>query len=604
MKKSFFRGECIDAYTYFGAHPTKNGYVFRVYAPNAKEIELIGDFNKWDGKNHKLKKIDNCGIFEIKTSKIKGDYFTYKYHILTHRNKWIDKADPYAFFSELRPQTASKTFNINSYVFNDDNWMQKRTKNIDSPLNIYELHLGSWIKKDDNSWYSYEEIADKIINYVKKNNFTHVELMPLLEHPFDGSWGYQSSGFYSITSRYGNPNQFKYLVDKLHQNNIGVIMDYVVLHFVKDAHGLGHFDGGRLYESFWLDRRYSQWNSYLFDYTKPEVMSYVLSSIFYLLKYFHIDGIRFDAISNMIYHHGNKDLGTNDSGINFLKKMNNLISKHFPNVMLIAEDSSDYPKVTAPTFEGGLGFDYKWDLGWMNDTLSYLKNDPLYRGNYINKLTFSMHYFYSERFLLPFSHDEVVHMKNTIINKIWGSYEDKFKQLKTLYTYMFSHPGKKLNFMGNELALFDEWNEDKPINFDILKYPIHDSFSKYFKELSSIYKNNKAFYYNEYNYQTFEWLMCDNNRQNIFIIERKFENDNYIIILNFAPMQYDYYRFGVNKTSGYYKEVLNSDEFRFNGNNYINENNLQINNIPSHGKSHSIGLRIPSFGALILKHKI
>ncbi len=601
--KAFFLGESMNSYLFFGAHPHNQGYLFRVYAPKAKKIELISEMNQWNGTYHSFKKIDPRGIFEIEVPEINHDFISYKFHILTNKNKWIDKADPYAFFSELRPNTASKTFDIHTYRFQDQRWMNQRNKNLHSPLNIYELHLGSFLKKEDLSWYNYEEIADKLVDYIKMNHFTHVEFMPLLEHPFDGSWGYQGSGFFSITSRYGNPNQLKYLIDRLHQNHIGVIMDYVVLHFVKDAFALGNFDGSHLFESYYLDKRYSQWDTYLFDFSKPEVMSYVLSSISYLLKYFHIDGIRFDAISNMIFNHGNKDLGRNESGINFLKKMNHLVSKNYPQVMLIAEDSSDFEKVTAPTFEGGLGFDYKWDLGWMNDTFAYLKLDPMYRGNHLQKITFSMFYFYSERFLLPLSHDEVVHMKHTVINKIWGTYEDKFKQLKTLYTYMFAHPGKKLNFMGNELALFDEWNEDKALPFDILKYPIHDSFHHYFRELCRIYQTFKAFYIEEYSHDNFKWLMCDNSSQNIFIIERSYFDESFIIILNFAPMQYEHYSFGVFSSIGHYVEILNSDKSCYHGNNFINEGKILISNQPLHGKDYSIDVKIPSFGAIILKHE-
>ena len=605
MKKviqNFFLGEEMHAFQYLGAHPHLDGYIFRVYAPKAKKIELIGDFNHWNGKNHCLKKINSKGFFELYVPEIKKNYETYKFHILTSKNTWIDKADPYAFFSELRPSNASKTFDINHYIFHDAQWMAFRNKNQNRPLNIYELHLGSWLKKEDNTWYSYEEIVDKLITYIQKNHFTHVEFMPLLEYPFDGSWGYQCSGFFSITSRYGNPDQLKYLIDQLHQNQIGVILDYVVLHFVKDAFSLGRFDGSHLYESYWLDQRHSPWDTYLFDFSKPEVMSFVLSSLTYLIEYFHIDGIRFDAISNLIFHQGNKNLGVNESGLNFIKKMNHLLSFSFPTVMLIAEDSSDFEKVTTPTFEGGLGFDYKWDLGWMNDTFAYLKIDPLYRGNHIQKITFSMYYFYSEKFLLPLSHDEVVHMKNTVINKIWGSYEDKFKQLKTLYTYMFTHPGKKLNFMGNELALFEEWNENKAIPFDILKYPIHDSFHQYFIALNSLYLNEPALYQQEYNPQHFQWLMCENAAQNIFIYQRTYQQECLITILNFAPMQYPLYRFGINQKKGSFKEILNSDKFCYHGNNFINEGKIAIESIPSHGKEQSIQVKIPSFGALILKY--
>lgn len=593
LDKRFFKGEWLEAYQLFGAHKTNNGFSFCVYAPNAKEVELVGDFNNWEGHNHKMKRIHSSGIYHLEVEGIK-EYCQYKYHILAQNNRWLFKADPYAFFSQIRPNNASMTFDINNYQFNDFEWMENRNKCHDRPLNIFELHLGSWIKKEDGSTYNYEEIAEKIILYVKKNNFTHVEIMPLTEYPFDGSWGYQCSGYFAITSRYGNPNQFKYLVDKLHQANIGVILDYVILHFVKDQFGLIKFDGSYLYESYYKHLRYSPWDTYLFDFSKPMVMSFILSSLNYLISYYHLDGIRFDAISNMIYLQGNKNLGENSSGINFLKKMNHTLAQVHPQVMLIAEDSSDYQKVTIPTFEGGLGFDYKWDLGWMNDTLKYLSIDPLFRGDHLNKINFSMYYFYSEKFLLPFSHDEVVHMKGTIINKIWGNYEQKFAQLKTLYTYMFTHPGKKLNFMGNELALFDEWNENKSIDFSILRFPIHDSFNHYFKDLSALYKKEKSLFMDEYNPNHFEWILCNDN-QNVFIYKRKYKKQELIIVLNFSGNNFEHFKFNVNKSSGKYKEILNSDAYPYHGKNKINNYDIEINN-------QSIGIKIPEFGALIIKY--
>ena len=420
--------------------------------------------------------------------------------------------------------------------------------------------------------------------------------MPLMEHPFDGSWGYQCSQYFSLTSRYGNPNQFKYFVDYLHQHNIGVIMDFVPVHFVKDESALGNFDGSHLYESRFINKRESQWGTYLFDYSKPEVMSYMLSCAAFYLDVYHIDGIRFDAVSNMIYQNGNKNDGENQANINWMKKTNSILSYLYPNVMLIAEDSSDYPHVTKPTFENGLGFDYKWDLGWMNDTLKYLKEDPYFRGYHLNLINFSMYYFYNEKFLLPLSHDEVVHMKGTIINKISGSYEQKFQQLKVLYTYMFTHPGKKLNFMGNEIALFDEWNEEKQIYFDILKYPIHDAFNHYFIELSKLYTKEKSFYFDEYNPASFNWISCD-NPNNVFIYERKYNNATFIIVLNFSSTQFEHYRFNVAKDNGYFEEVLNSDNYIYNGYGFINDYKIMVD------KNKEIGIKIASFAAIVLKYR-
>lgn len=593
--EAFFNGNCYNAYEYFGAHPYKNGYIFRLFAPHALEVELIGDFNNWDGSHYKMKKIDNRGIFELYVLEIKNDYQVYKYNILTPNNIWILKADPYAFFSELRPQTASKTFDISKDFFTDKAYLDSRNKCEHQPLNIYEIHLGSFRQKKDGSYYSYEEIAPILVNYLKKHHFTHVELMPIMEHPFDGSWGYQCSQYFSITSRYGNPLQFKYLVNYLHNHNLGVIIDFVPVHFVKDDSALAKFDGDYLYESSDESLRLSQWDTYLFDYSKPIVMSYMLSCCYFYLKEFHVDGLRFDAISNMIYLHGNKENGENKANINWLKMTNHILSLHFKNVLLIAEDSSDYPNVTKPTFENGLGFDYKWDLGWMNDTLKYLKEDPYFRGDHLNLLNFSMYYFYNEHFLLPLSHDEVVHMKGSIINKIFGSYEEKFQQLKVLYTYMFTHPGKKLNFMGNELALFDEWNENKELYFKILKYPIHKKFNVFFKKISSLYSKEKVLYENEYDYNNFKWISCDNTN-NVFIFERFYKQSEMIIVLNFSSISYEHYCFKVSLNKGYYQEILNTDEIKYGGYGFVNNYNIYVNN------HQQIGIKVASFSAMVLKH--
>ena len=596
LLKQFFNGECYNAYEYFGAHPYKDGYIFRVYAPNALQVQVVGDFNSWDGKNHIMNRVDNIGIYELYVKEVNSDYQIYRYKILTRTQEYIMKSDPYAFYGELRPNTASKTFDLSSYKFNDEKWMSKRTKGEHAPINIYEIHIGSFLRNLDGTWMSYEQVAPLLVKYLKKHHFTHVEILPLMEHPFDGSWGYQCSQYFSITSRYGNPNQLKYLIDLLHQNNIGVIIDFVPVHFVKDATALGRFDGGHVYESRYLNKRSSQWGTYLFDYSKVEVMSFMLSCAYFYLKEYHFDGIRFDAISNMIYKDGNKDNGRQEPNINWMKKANNILSSHFPTAILIAEDSSDFPLVTKPTFEDGLGYDYKWDLGWMNDTLRYMKIDPYFRGHHINLINFSMYYFYNERFLLPLSHDEVVHMKGSIINKMSGSYEQKFQQVKVLYTYMFTHPGKKLNFMGNEIAAFDEWNEEKSIHFDLLKYPIHDAFNHYFKELSRLYVTQKALYEDEYKNETFNWISCDNNN-NVFIYERKYKLSYMVVILNFSSVQFEHYRFKVNKNKGYFVEVLNSDNPIYNGYGCVNDYKINID------EGNEIGIKVPSFGAIILKYR-
>ena len=393
--------------------------MFRVYSPNALEIELIGDFNNWHGQNHKMKQLkSDSTIWQLFVPGLK-EYARYKYHIRGKDGIWLDKADPYAFFSEQIPNTASKVFSLDDFPWTDEQYLKSRTKNFNRPMSIYEVHLGSWRKKE-HGYYSYEELTDDLLNYVKANEFTHIELMPVIEHPFDGSWGYQCTGYFAATSRYGNPKQLMNLIDRAHQEGIGVILDFVPVHFVKDAHGLHKFDGGCVYEYEDEINRYSEWGSVNFDLGKEEVRSFLMSSANFWIEYFHIDGIRFDAVSNIIYWKGNKDYGVNEGALAYIKRSNHLIAKKHPTVMLIAEDSSDYQGVTKPTFEQGLGFDYKWDLGWMNDTLRYYSLDPVYRKYKHHQITFSMHYFYSERFLLPLSHDEVVHLKGSIINKLWG----------------------------------------------------------------------------------------------------------------------------------------------------------------------------------------
>ena len=433
--KAFFEGRDIHAYNIFGAHLEGDGVRFRVYAPNAKNISVIGTFNNWDDQASKMKK-DKRGIWECFGAK-KQD--SYKYRVWQANGELVDKMDPYAFYSELRPNTASIISDLSYDGWTDKEWLNQRNKGFDSPVNIYEMHVGSWKKEDENEEFvQYHEIEKDLIEHCKKHHFTHVEVMPLCEYPFDGSWGYQATGFYSATSRYGQPKQLMKFIDACHQEGIGVIMDFVPAHFVKDSHGLHMYDGGFVYDYNDYNRRYSPWDSVYFDLGKNEVRSFLLSSVEFFATYYHIDGFRFDAVSNLIYYEGNKNLGENIGAMEWMKRLNGHMSGYHPTVMMIAEDSTDYPGVTKPVGEHGLGFDYKWDMGWMNDTLKYFKEDPVYRQYDHNLLTFSMMYFYSERFILPFSHDEVVHGKATILNKMWGLDGDKFAQAKALYLYVYA----------------------------------------------------------------------------------------------------------------------------------------------------------------------
>lgn len=509
----------------WGAHKDTDGkYVFRVLAPNADEVYIKGDFTSWE--NTRMTKNTKYGYFFIKLDAKPGDYYKY---IVVHEGNWVEKTDPFARAMDKEGDFAS-IITDDSYDFSDEEFIKQRDKNFDKPLNIYEIHIGSWLRYNDK--VNFLDIVDKLVDYVKEMNYTHVEIMPITEYPYYPSWGYQSSGFFATSSRFGSPVDLKKFVDILHQNGIGVILDMVAVHFASDYFGLDHFDGTGMYESIYPDLKYSEWGSNNFDYSKGHVRSFMKSAMTYWLENFHFDGIRIDAVSYMIHYNGNKNRGVHKDNIEFIKDLNKTIHEDFPNVMLIAEDSSDFPQVTGKVEDGGLGFDYKWDLGWMNDTLRYFKTDSINRIDHQANINFSMFYFYNERFILPLSHDEVVHMKGAMINKMAGSYEEKFKQLKLLYTYQMTHPGKKLNFMGNEIATFDEWNEHESINWDILKFPTHDDIHRYVKDLNSLYLESPAFFEKDYEEEGFAWKVVDDNINSVFAYERKANDERYLVVLN------------------------------------------------------------------------
>lgn len=509
----------------WGAHKDTDGkYVFRVLAPNADEVYIKGDFTSWE--NTRMTKNTKYGYFFIKLDAKPGDYYKY---IVVHEGNWVEKTDPFARAMDKEGDFAS-IITDDSYDFSDEEFIKQRDKNFDKPLNIYEIHIGSWIRYNDK--VNFLDIVDKLVAYVKEMNYTHVEIMPITEYPYYPSWGYQSSGFFATSSRFGSPVDLKKFVDILHQNGIGVILDMVAVHFASDYFGLDHFDGTGMYESIYPDLKYSEWGSNNFDYSKGHVRSFMKSAMTYWLENFHFDGIRIDAVSYMIHYNGNKNRGVHKDNIEFIKDLNKTIHEAFPNVMLIAEDSSDFPQVTGKVEYGGLGFDYKWDLGWMNDTLRYFKTDSINRIDHQANINFSMFYFYNERFILPLSHDEVVHMKGAMINKMAGSYEEKFKQLKLLYAYQMTHPGKKLNFMGNEIATFDEWNEHESINWDILKFPTHDDIHRYVKDLNSLYLESPAFFEKDYEEEGFSWKVVDDNINSVFAYERKAGDERYLVVLN------------------------------------------------------------------------
>ena len=600
----YYKGCALDAYKLFGAHLCeergKKGVRFTVYAPHAQGIQVIGSFDDWSCKGHQMRRKDDKGIWSLFVAEAKeGDM--YKYRVTQATGRIVDKMDPYAFYSELRPNTASIVTNLDYKKWSDEKWLAQRTKNFDKPVNIYEMHLGSWKKDEDQEWVNYKDIAKELIAYVKENNFTHIELMPLNEYPFDGSWGYQCSGYFSATSRYGSAQELMYLINACHRANIGIIMDFVPVHFVRDDFSLSYFDGTPLYEYEKACDADSQWGTANFNLWREEVRSFLMSAAAFWIDKYHVDGLRMDAISNIIHWHGNKDLGENEGALHFIKRMHYHLSEAYKGVMLIAEDSSDFANVTKATQDGGLGFDYKWDLGWMNDTLKYLEKDPIYRKWHHNNITFSMAYFYSERFIMEFSHDEVVHGKKTIVDKIWGSYEEKFAQLRTLYLYMFTHPGKKLNFMGNELAHFREWDEEKQCDWDLLKYPMHDAFHRYFAKLGELYSKTPALYETEYDWTSFQWIDADNADENMFSYLRKNENSYYIVILNFSPNAYKKHAFGVPE-KGVYHELLNTEQDIWGGEitelGKMKAVEKECNKLP-----YTIEVDVPAFGGVLLELK-
>ncbi len=572
----------------WGAHKDTDGkYVFRVLAPNADEVYIKGDFTSWE--NARMTKNTKYGYFFIKLDANPGNYYKY---VVVHEGNWIEKTDPFARAMDKEGDFAS-IITDDSYDFSDEEFIKNRDKNFDKPLNIYEIHIGSWLRYNDN--VNFLDIVDKLVAYVKEMNYTHVEIMPITEYPYYPSWGYQSSGFFATSSRFGSPVDLKKFVDILHQNGIGVILDMVAVHFASDYFGLDHFDGTGMYESVYPDLKYSEWGSNNFDYSKGHVRSFMKSAMTYWLENFHFDGIRIDAVSYMIYYNGNKNRGVHKDNIEFIKDLNKTIHEAFPNVMLIAEDSSDYPQVTGKVEDGGLGFDYKWDLGWMNDTLRYFKTDSINRVNHQANINFSMFYYYNERFILPLSHDEVVHMKGAMINKMAGSYEEKFKELKLLYTYQMTHPGKKLNFMGNEIATFDEWDEHESINWDILKFPTHDDIHRYVKDINALYLESPAFFEKDYEEDGFSWKVVDDNINSVFAYERKAGDDRYLVVLNMTNTYKARYEIPYDEEVEFV-EVLDSLSETYGGSRW-DKRNIKIE------KGNNLVLELWEYEAIVLKIK-
>ncbi len=603
--EQYLNGQCPRAYDFFGAHKSavdgKAGYLFRVYAPMAREVDLIGDFNSWNPLNGRMNKVDYRGLYELFVpDAVEGQ--RYKFHILGIDGYWKDKQDPFAFSDEGNDNYCSVIFDIDQIHVDDESFCCKRDRNFDKPVSIYEFHMGSWKRKSDGSYFNYSEMADILIPYLKEMGYTHVEALPITFYPNDASWGYQTLGYYAIDHRYGSAHDFAQFVEKMHDNDIGVIMDFVPVHFALDSFGLERFDGSCVYE-YNNEHEFSEWGTKNFDLGKDPVRSFLISSLFYMADKFHVDGFRFDAVSNIIYWDGNSDKGINSGAVEFVKRANGYVHTLLPGIMMIAEDSSAYGHVTKGMYEEGLGFDYKWDLGWMNDTLKYYGKDPVYRKYCHNQLTFSMAYFYSENFILPLSHDEVVHMKGTILNKMWGNYDNKFANVRNLYAYQYAHPGKKLNFMGNEIASFDEWKEYETLPFNVLDYPKHKGVNRLVKDLNLIYRNHSAMYKEEYNPNTFGWIMADNSDQSVYVFKRESDEECMIFVFNMTPNFYWDYDIGV-PYEGVYEEILNTDKAIYGGWDQYNGIPLTTHgNGGIHHQKYKITLKVPSYGAVYLLYR-
>lgn len=535
----FYTGKNFNAYQYLGAHITDSGVVFRTFAPGAQKVSLIGECSQW--REYEMNRVYDGSFWECYVDGASAGSM-YKYRIYEKSGSCVDHCDPYGFGMELRPNSASIVRDLNSYQFHDSAWMLSRSDCKNRPLNIYELHFGSFRKPSErvDDWYTYEEMADILIPYLKQNGYNYLEIMPLNEHPCDESWGYQSTGFFSPTSRYGTADQLKAFVDACHQNSIGVIMDFVPVHFAVDGYALAQFDGTALYEYPHAAVGVSEWGSLNFMHSRGEVRSFLQSAANYWLAEFHVDGLRMDAISRMIYWQGDPGRGVNLDAVKFLQYMNRGLKALHPTAILIAEDSTSYPDVTKSVSENGLGFDYKWDMGWMNDTLDYCRTAPAYRGMNYHKLTFSMMYYYHDQFLLPLSHDEVVHGKATILQKMNGHYEKKFPQARILYMYMYAHPGKKLNFMGNEIGQLREWDEKRQQDWNLLDFPVHREFHRFMMDLNHIYLQHLALSEKDYDPDGFRWLDCHQEERCIYAFERIGSSERIIAVFNFSNCEQIY----------------------------------------------------------------
>ena len=617
----FNEGKHYSIYEKMGAHPMTvdgvEGVLFAVWAPNADRVSVVGNFNNWDGRRHPMRKLDYSGIYELFIpGKLVGEI--YKYEIKAKSGQVFMKSDPYAFSSEVRPANASRIVDI-SYKWKDAAWMEKReNKNTDEqPMAIYEMHLGSWKRPTDGrEFYNYRDIASLLADYLLMMNYNYVELMPIMEHPYDPSWGYQVTGYYAPTSRYGSPADFMYFVDYLHSKGIGVILDWVPAHFPKDEHGLGRFDGTALYEHEDPKRgEHPHWGTYIYNYGRNEVRNFLVANALYWAEKYHIDGIRIDAVASMLYlDYGRGDgewlpniYGGNENleAIDFIKELNSKMHELHKGVIMIAEESTAWPMMTHPVEAGGLGFDYKWNMGWMNDFLNYMKLDPLYRKYHHNDLTFSMVYAYSEKFILVLSHDEVVHEKGSMIAKMPGGYEDKFSNLRVAYGYMMTHPGKKLLFMGQEIAQFTEFNENAEVDWSLFEFDAHVFMQGYVKELNELYKTEPALYELDSSPEGFTWINCNSANTSLlsYVRKGKKESDTLLIICNFTPMEHKAYKLAT-PSGGRWQEIFSSDNNRYGGEGRNNKTVKQAKKAECDGQEHYISVTVPPLSISVFKKKI
>ncbi len=616
----FAEGNHFELYKKLGAHLVEHegvrGVVFAVWAPSARRVSVIGDFNQWDQRRHPMRPRGATGVWELFVPDLQqGD--KYKYDILTHqRDMRAVKSDPYGFAMEVRPNTASIVWDLSRYEWRDAEWINARQdkQNLHSPMSIYEVHLGSWQRHPDgNRWLTYRELAEHLIPYAKEMGFTHLELLPISEHPYDGSWGYQTVGYFAPTSRFGTPDDFRSFVDQAHQAGLGLILDWVPAHFPKDGHGLGFFDGTHLYEH--ADPRkgeHTEWGTLIFNYGRNEVAAFLLTNALFWLDEYHIDGLRVDAVASMLYLDYARQAGEwlpneyggreNLEAIRFIKRFNELVHLKFPGVLTFAEESTAWPMVSRPTYLGGLGFDLKWNMGWMHDMLKYMQMDPIFRRFHHHSLTFSLMYAFSENFVLPFSHDEVVHLKKSMLAKMPGDYWQQFANLRALYGYMFAHPGKKLLFMGGEFGQWTEWSEARALDWMVLDYDPHRKLQQYVKDLNRLHAAEPALHEVDFTWEGFQWIdLHDVDKSIISFVRRAKDPEDFIVVVaNFTPVVREGYRVGVRR-GGFYTEILNSDSENYNGSNVGNKGGLPADGIPWQGFESSVLLTLPPLGVVYLK---